>query len=434
MKMLVKTMPQACPWWASVEIPQSEIQPAIQVEWEVEKLRYGGLVVDGRPITQTGAEERFGLAQVYPRLWRRAMWEGLVKQNPDKSPCFLAEIMVVKEGDRYAVRGVFFWEPELKFKDPELPEQLKQVQLPGDNDISVEDIKQTIDDIRSKIQFSPHNVKEIEADTEEFKLGDKCTIESTSDMGKSLGEKGKQRALVVLSDKCPEHIRAAVLGKRVGDSFVMAEKLHEPDGTERQINIRAKITARVVAPEVSDELLLKFSAVNTWKEMVDKVRTKIKAEAIASYPERLMAAAMMGCECGPVPAALVWDRAEGALEFMIRESGVDEQVVITNMVGRNDKQKALESMLPAMRRDVVKEVICAKLARELGIWPSFEDVESHAQAMKMDLHDPPVYYAAERDLMSDLVLKYYEREAIGKQKRIILTGDGPSEGRVILPG
>lgn len=434
MKMHVETAPQAQSFWASVEIPQSEVQEKIQQGWEQIKLQLKEMVSSkGGPLTQTEAEEVYGLYSLYKNLWRSCMWEGVTKHLHD-TVCYVSEMSVGKEGDRYAVRGIFYLEPKVTVTgDGKLDEVVGTVKISSLNDVTNSVIIDRLETLRNRMRYSPVNLTPL-IDGKPLALDDVCVVESVNTMQVVLGKKDKVKAIVKLGENCPAHIKDALLGKSVGDDVVLTEIIHDEHGGERRVQVRSKVISKVDAPPISDELICKEFAVNTFDEVAAKIKLGYREEQIKKFPERLLETAMRGVKCEPVPGVAVWDRAEGAFAFMMKETSSSEDKLLKNM-GVSSKDEALHKMLPQVRRDYVCELLCKKLAEELAMWPADEQIKEHCETMHMDHNDPQVFYIAGLDLCMGLVLKYYEGRALQDERRIILPGEGVGTGGgIILPG
>lgn len=450
MKALVKITAQATPYWATVEIPQGEIQENLQLEWEKLKGLFSKRVSSkGCPYTQSLAEEEVGIFNLYKNFWKQRLWEMVEKQEKlhlnetnrlVRDVCFITEVTVAKEGDRYVIRGVVFFEPSIRWKkdrkfNSSVPEELYKVTIPAPSMIPNEVVNRTIKEIANQIRYGTQNLIPL-VDGKPLVEGDVCKINSVNFMKKALGDNKPRESVVVLGGNCPTYIKEALIGKSVGDDVVMTEVLNEPDGSSRKMQVRSKILMKCDAPPVSNEVLCRNIGVTSVDEIPMKIRMQLSKREESTFYERLLMVAMMNCDCGPVPGVAVWDRAEGALEFMAKESGMSQEELICKM-GASSWEEAVSSMLPVIRRDMVREFISKKVAGEIGLFVSDRMSYERAKTMNMNPDDPQILYLVKLDLYSKIVLSHYEKRAretaSDNEKRVVIPGQNRTSGHVVLP-
>ncbi|NPB05955.1 MAG: trigger factor [Aquificae bacterium] len=217
----------------------------------------------------------------------------------------------------------------------------------------------------------------------EIKEGDLVEVEyDITEVESGETEKG-ETAAVVGEGLFRKEIEEALKGKKAGDRLELKElPIYDQEGKEvGKVNIKLKVKAvkEKVLPELNDEFAKKLGLGETWEEAQRKIEQELKEQFERSV-EQLRLQSLLNKLVQEhqieVPETLVRRELNNLLQQRLREL----QAMGINPKQVNQQQLANE-LLPAAVFNVASRLILDKLADELGVEVSEEEVKEEVRKL-----------------------------------------------------
>lgn len=419
MKKLVSVQPQAVAYNAQVQIAQSECQSELSAEWDEVKSKFIGQKVKRkghrpRPIKQADAEAS-NLTDLYHDFWYEALVDGIEKRV-EKRVAYVTDLNVRKQGDTYTIMASIWFKPDVQWNKELFMKGLAELFL-ADQPITEADVAAEVEKRRLQLQFHPNHIKFAD-DDEPVKENDTLQCEIANDF--ATGENRlPELHIIKLSDTCPEHIKEALLGKMIGD--VAIKKQDVESGTNQTVTSTIKVLHKILVEDVTDEALADAHGHPSVEAMCLNVKRELESRLTKGFEGIFSQYLASNCQLTPLPAAMVFDRAQGALEGMMQQHG---QRALLKKLGVRDAQSAINVVLPQAHHEISIESICYEIAKELGL----EVTDEHVQALLKEHNmpdTPETRYVATMEVTTRMVKKYYQSKGQdqGEPSLILKPGD-----------
>jgi len=424
--MEMKTLIQAnaCSYWGTVAVKSLDVEPLLQEMWLNRAANHIRDMVVNAGQSRSEVEDIHQITDMYQPLWKRLLWEA-VEEHSSKKLCYLAECGAVRDGEYYLIKGEFFFEPEVTINS-DVMEIVESVRICSESVVSMQMIEEHIAVLRDRVRYSDENLITV-VDSNVFQDGDVAVLK----IRQQQKEMKASIAVVVLGDKCPAHVKEAVIGRKPGDNIIFTDVQNTPQGP-RSVQISARIDKKVRAPEIDDASLLKKLKVPDYKIFVDSIKKSIVKQSEETYQNRLMEKFAEVVSIGPIPAMWVWDRAEGYFAHLLSKENGNQHKVLHAM-GKESKDEAVHSLLPNSKQQIVRELLLKSVAAVLGLDITDEMVLERAKEAGVSVEDPQTKYITLGVLTSELVLSSCAKR-VTDERRIILPEEPRTAGGIILAG
>lgn len=412
----VQVQAQATPFFATVQMMAEDIRPELDKIWEENKGQFAGQTIkqDGfrpRPITQADVEGQH-LTQFYGQFWLEQLVDG-IQSKTGRRVGYVTDVAASKQGNMYIVNAIVFPQPEVTWL-PDRDTFMKDAAAIFLSSKPVEDhhVDDEIAIRRKRTQFNERRLK-IDNDYQEvLKEGDLVFAEITNEVAKA-HNKPPEKHIIGLGPQCPAYLREVIVGSKVGTTVLAGQNL-DPEGKQK-VTLIVKIMGYVIAPEVTDEELLKEQDYVSMEAMRFNVKREIARNLSSNFENLFSEFLRTRTQLTPIPGAMVFDRAEGVVNHILSTKSVAE----LRRVGVTDPAMEIQKILPRMNDEIHRECVCAEIAKELGLEVTQDDLDDFADRNGTKI-TAEVQYVAEMDICLRKVYTYYRSkgEDRGDIKRI----------------
>lgn len=306
--------------------------------------------------------------KILEKYLEKALEEQGVKPVAD---IFLTDVKLDEEKPSVAVVVKFEVPPEIELKNlEEITVEIPKVEF------SQEQVENYINQLREQNaewrtvdrEIKEGDLVEVEYEITETESGEKESGETSAVIGEGLFRK---------------EIEEALKGKKAGDEIELkALPIYDQEGKEVgkvDIKIKVKAVKEKVLPELNDEFAKKLGLGETWEEAQKKIEEQLREQFERAKEQQKLERLV---------AKLVEEHKFDVPETLVRrelDTLVKQRIAELQSLGINPKQvnqqQLVNELLPVAIFNVASRLILDKLADQLGVEVSDEEVEREIEKL-----------------------------------------------------